>query len=288
MAEPNYRHILYTVEEGVAHVVLNRPERMNALGIGPGSNRDEIQQALAAADADDAVGSILLRANGKAFCAGGDLTGAAPTETPFDEFVFNRQIVDFYAAIRRVKKPVLAAVHGLCLGSAMGLIAQCDVVVAGDDARFGLIEGRLGHPGATEIVPLVGAAWAKFLILTGELIDAETAARIGLVLTVEPTADLAARATDLARRMASLPREGVILNKACIDAMSEAMGRAAGRTAGRAHDMVTKAMTKHATAPDGRRFEDILRDEGMEGLKRARDGQFTGGWLRRGKSGAGG
>lgn len=274
-----WQHLLVAQREGVCEIVLNRPEKLNALGLGPESNRAEIVAAMAAADADPAVGCILLRANGRAFCAGGDLGGAARTETPFDEHLFSTELVACYAAMRAIHKPILAAVHGLCLGAGMGLVAQCDIAIAADDARFGLIEGRIGHPGATEIVPLVGAAWAKFLILTGEILDAGYAQRIGLVLSVLPRAELESRAFELARRIAAMPREAVVLNKAGINAMTEAMGKTAGRIAGRAYDTLTKAMSHHAQAPDGRRFEDILREGGMDALKRARDTQYQGSWL---------
>jgi enoyl-CoA hydratase/carnithine racemase len=275
-----YGHITVEIDDGVAHIRLSRPERMNTLGVGPGSSRDEIADAMRAADKDDSVGCILLTAQGPAFCAGGDLTGAEPTETAYDEFRFVRRIDEFYAALRQVGKPIVAGVNGLCLGAGMGLVAQCDLVVAGDDARFGLIEGRIGHPGATELVPIIGGAWAKFLILTGELIDAPLAERIGLVLTVIPAAELEARVTALARRIAAVPREAAILNKAAVEAVTDAMGRQAGRLAGRAYDVTTKGSAKLATAPDGRRFEDIVREEGIAGLKKARDSQFTGSWLR--------
>ena len=129
------------------------------------------------------------------------------------------------------------------------------------------------------MVPIIGAQWAKFLILTGELIDAERARDIGLVLAVVPAAHLDARASDLAERIARLPREATLLNKACIDAMNDVMGRTSGRLVGRAIDTSTVAMAKFAQAPDGRTFEDILRAEGMEGVKKARDEQFKGGWL---------
>lgn len=274
-------HIRLDRQDGVAHIRLNRPERMNVLGIGAGSSRDEIAIAARDADADEAIGCILISAEGAAFCAGGDLGGIDPVETSFDEFHFNRQLEEFYATLRSVKKPIVAAVNGLCLGAGMGLVAHCDIVVAGSDARFGLIEGRIGHPGATEIVPIIGAAWAKFLILTGELIDAPRAESIGLVLTVVPAEKLADRAFDLARRIASVPREAAILNKAGIDAMTDAMGRHAGRLVGRAHDVTTKGAAKLATAPDGRRFEDIFRTEGMAGLKKARDAQYRGSWLKK-------
>jgi enoyl-CoA hydratase/carnithine racemase len=278
-----YEHVLYEVKEGVAHVILNRPDKLNALGIGPGSSRDEIGRALAAADADDAVGSVLIRAKGRAFCAGGDLSrigGRSEPESPRDNQLFNEEILRFNAGVRAVRKPVLAAVHGLCLGAAMGFVSQCDFVIAADDARFGLIEGRIGHPGASDLPPVIGAAWTKYLIFTGELIDARRAERIGLVLSVEPADLLLERATDLATRLARMPREALHLNKVCIENIMEASGRAAGRLAGRAHDAITKSMAPAARAPDGRCFEEILKTEGMEGLKAARELQYASNWLR--------
>lgn len=130
------------------------------------------------------------------------------------------------------------------------------------------------------VVPLVGAAWAKYLMLTGEIIDARRAAAIGLVLEIEEPDDLLARCTDLARRLARMPRAAVILNKASIDSMLEAAGRGAGRSIGRLHDVLTRSMTHEAAAPDGRKFEEILEKEGMRPFKAARDTQYGAPWLR--------
>jgi enoyl-CoA hydratase/carnithine racemase len=264
---------------GVARIRLGRPERMNALGLGPGSNRAEIAAAMRVADEDESIGCILLTAAGPAFCSGGDLTGVAPAENPVDDYSFVTELGAFYEELRAVRTPIVGAVHGLCLGAGMSLAAQCDLIVAADDARFGLIEGRMGHPGATEIAPIVGAAWAKFLILTGELIDAHQAERIGFVLAVVPAADLEARALDLAHRVARVPRASALMNKAAVDAMTDAMGRQEARRVGRAYDVTTKAAARQASEPGGRLFEDILREEGTAGLKKARDSQFTGRWL---------
>lgn len=280
--KPDYEHILYEVENGVAHVVLNRPDKLNALGIGPGSSRDEIGRALTAASEDEGVGCVLIRANGRAFCAGGDLTrigGSHTPDTPRDNQIFNEEIMRFNALIRSVRKPVIAAVHGLCIGTAMGFVSQCDFVISADSTKFGLIEGRIGHPGASDLVPVIGPAWTKYLIFTGELIDAWRAEAIGLVLTVEPADLLQARATDLAERLGRMPREALHLNKAAIETVMEASGRAAGRVAGRAQDAVTKSMTCYARAPDGRLFEDVLRSEGVEGMKAARSLQYSENWL---------
>src|ERR1700749_4602775 len=175
-----WQHILYRVESGVAHIVLNRPEKLNALGIGPGSNRVELAEAMEQADADPGIGAILISAAGRAVCAGGDMTGVARGHSPLGNKAFVDELDAVHARIRRVSKPSVAAVHGLVLGSGLGLTALFDFVIAAEGTRFGLIEGRVGHPGATEVVPLVGAAWAKYLILTGEIIDARRAASIGL------------------------------------------------------------------------------------------------------------
>lgn len=272
-----YEHILFSVENDVAHVVLNRPDRLNAIA---DQTREEICRALTVASEDTRIGCVLIRGEGRAFCAGGDLGGAGvAAATLEDNQRLNERIMAFNATIRGVNKPVIAAVHGLCLGTALGFVAQCDFVIAADDTRFGLIEGRIGHPGATDLVPVIGSAWTKYLIYTGEMIDAARAEKIGLVLTVEPVAELLLRATDLAERLARMPREALGLNKAAIEAVLETSGRAAGRITGRERDAITKTQASNARAPDGRTFEDILRDEGMEGMKVARGLQYSGNWL---------
>lgn len=272
-----YEHILYVVKNEVAHIILNRPDKLNAIG---DQTREEIGRALTVASEDTSIGCVLIRGEGRAFCAGGDLGGAgAAAVTLEDNQRLNERIMAFNAAIRDTAKPVIASVHGLCLGTAMGFVAQCDFVIAADDSRFGLIEGRIGHPGATDLVPVIGAAWTKYLIYTGEMIDAARAEKIGLVLTVEPAAELLMRATDLAERLARMPREALGLNKAAIEAVLETSGRAAGRIAGRERDAITKTQASNARAPDGRTFEDILHDEGMEGMKAARSLQYSGNWL---------
>jgi enoyl-CoA hydratase/carnithine racemase len=276
----SWQHILYTVESGVAHVVLNRPEKLNALGMGPGSNRVELVEALEQADSDPVARAILVSARGRAFCAGGDMVGVPRVRSPFGNKNFVDELDILHARVRRVHKPIVAAVHGLVLGSGLGLTALFDIVIAAEGTRFGLIEGRIGHPGATEIVPLVGAGWAKYLMLTGEIIDARRAAAIGLILEVEEADELIARCTDLAERLARMPREAVILNKASIDSMVEAAGRGAGRSVGRLHDALALSMTHAAAAPDGRKFEEILASDGMQALKAARDTQYGQPWLK--------
>ena len=272
----------YAKQDGVAEIVLDRPEVLNVLSARPGGTRDQILWALADAEADPAIGCVVLRGVGAAFCAGGDLTGAERRDLPIDDLAFLEQVDRFHDRIRASTLPFIAAVHGYCLGAGVSLAASCDLVIAADDARFGFPEGRIGLIGATAFVGVIGRSWAKYLMLTGELLSAEQARAIGLVLTVEPGAELVDRVLDLAHRVARMPRAAALLNRRAIDAAADASGEAAGRRAARAHDAITLSMAGEAAAPDGRHFRAILDDEGMAGLKAARATQYTEPWLRDG------
>ena len=190
-------------------MTLDRPDRLNPISARDGGTRDQILWALGDAEADEAIGCVLIRGAGRAFSAGGDLAGNAPRETPFEHNQFLERVERFHDRIRGATLPVVAAVHGYCLGTAMQLVAACDFVVAADTARLGFPEGRMGLDGVSPLVTTVGRQWAKFLITTGELIDAHQARSIGLVLSVEPEEELLGRARDLCQRIARLPREAV-------------------------------------------------------------------------------
>jgi enoyl-CoA hydratase/carnithine racemase len=270
----------------VLEIRLNRPEQRNPISARAGGTRDQILAALTSAEDDPDVGCLLLTGAGKAFSAGGDLVGNKPRETAAEQVEFLERAEQFHARVRAARLPIVAAVQGHCLGAALTLVASCDLVIAGSSATFGLPEGRLGLVGVTPLVLVVGTQWAKFLIMTGESIDAETARAIGLVLAVEPDDSLHARALDLADRLTRLPREAVLLSKRTVDGVADAAGGAAGRLAGRGFDAVTLANSGRATAPDGRTFRAIIADEGIDGLKRARAAQYDTPWLtRRGSEG---
>ncbi len=190
--------ISYEKANGVAEVTLDRPDRLNPISARDGGTRDQILWALGDAEADEAIGCVLIRGAGRAFSAGGDLAGNAPRETPFEHNQFLERVERFHDRIRGATLPVVAAVHGYCLGTAMQLVAACDFVVAADTARLGFPEGRMGLAGVSPLVTTVGRQWAKFLITTGELIDADQARNIGLVLSVEPAEELLGRARDCA------------------------------------------------------------------------------------------
>jgi enoyl-CoA hydratase/carnithine racemase len=272
--------ISYDKADGIGAITLDRPEKLNPISARAGGTRDQILWALADAEADPDIGCVLISGAGKAFSAGGDLTGNARRETAYEQHAFLETAEVFHRRVREASLPVIAAVHGICLGAALTLVASCDFIIAAKSAKFGLPEGRIGLVGAAPLVPLVGRQWAKFLMFSGEQIDAHKAAQIGLVLTVEPDAELLERARELAGRLARLPREAILLNKRAIDAVAEAGGELAGRMAGQAADAVTLANSGRATAPDGRTFRDIIDNDGMDGLKKARAAQYDTPWLR--------
>jgi enoyl-CoA hydratase/carnithine racemase len=272
--------ISYDKSDGVATITLDRPDKLNAISAREGGTRDQILWALTDAEQDDKIGSVVVRGAGRGFSSGGDVTGNARRETPLEHLAFLERAEAFHLRVRQTRLPVVAAVHGVCLGAALSLVASCDLVLAAASARFGLPEGRIGLVGAGPLVPIVGRQWAKFLMFSGEEISADVARQIGLVLTVEPDDELHDRAGDLARRLARLPREAVSLNKRAIDAVADAAGDAAGREAALLADSLTLANSGRAAAPDGRTFRDIITAEGMPGLKAARAAQYDTPWLR--------
>jgi enoyl-CoA hydratase/carnithine racemase len=271
--------ITYDKLEGVAEITLNRPSVLNAVSARPGGTRDQILHVLADAEVDESLRCVLIAGSGPSFCAGGDLAGNKRRQSAAEEQAFLERSDAFHRRLRASRLPIVVAVHGYCLGAGLGLALSCDLVVAGDGARFGVPEGRIGLIGATPLVPVVGRQWAKFLIMTGELLDARQACALGLALIAVPDAELLDRCRDLARRIGRMPTEAVLLNRRTVDAVADAI-EATGLAAGRAHDAITLANAARAEAPDGRTFRDILDAEGMAGMKEARRRQWDKSWLR--------
>jgi enoyl-CoA hydratase len=181
-----YETIEVRIEAGkVGIVTLNRPKQLNAL-----SNQlmDELGAALKAFDADEAIGCIIVTGSEKAFAAGADI-GAMSSYT-FADVYKGDYITRNWETIRAVRKPVIAAVSGFALGGGCELAMMCDFIIAADNARFGQPEIKLGiMPGAggTQRLPrAVGKSKAMDMILTGRMMDAAEADRLGLVSRVVP------------------------------------------------------------------------------------------------------
>lgn len=199
----------------VRHLVLCRPAEYNT--ITP-ELRDELAAALDAADRDHAVKVVLVRAEGRAFCAGFglDWSTAAPSpegRTPgrvWDSVADVQMIGTFgkaFAKLHEISKPTLAAVQGWCVAGGTDMILNADLIVAGESAVFGYPPARVwGVPEAPWVwVARLGLERAKRYLFTGDEIPGPDAARLGLILECVPDADLLDHATGLARRMARLP-----------------------------------------------------------------------------------
>jgi enoyl-CoA hydratase len=197
-----YETLLVERRGRVAIVTINRPEKRNALNI---QTREEGAQVLEELRDDDSVGVVVFTGAGdKAFIAGADISEfAGRTALTQREVMLGRSL---FTAIDSFPKPVIAMVNGYCLGGGCELALACDLRIASETASFGQPEINLGiipgGGGTQRLTRLVGEGKAMELILSGEIIDAHTAYNIGLVNTVVPAADLAAKTMELANRIA--------------------------------------------------------------------------------------
>jgi enoyl-CoA hydratase len=212
----SYENILVETRGRVGLITLNRPKALNAL------NDDlmtELGAALLAFDDDDAIGAIVITGSEKAFAAGADI-GAMKDWSYMDVFK-SEYITRNWETLRRVRKPVIAAVAGYALGGGCELAMMCDLIIATDSARFGQPEIKLGIiPGAggTQRLPrAVGKAKAMDLALTARLMDAQEAERAGLVSRVVPAAALLDEAIAAATVIAGFPLPAVMMAKEAIN-----------------------------------------------------------------------
>jgi enoyl-CoA hydratase len=221
----SYEFILTEQKGRVGHITLNRPKQLNALNA---KLMQELSQALYAYDADPGTGAILISGSDKAFAAGADI--AAMKDFSYMDAYMADYITRDWEHIRRVRKPVIAAVAGYALGGGNELALMCDIVIAADNARFGQPEINLGvMPGAggTQRLPrAVGKAKAMDMCLTARNMDAQEAERAGLVSRVVPLDKLMEEALGVAQKVAdySLPVAMMIkesINRAYETALSE-------------------------------------------------------------------
>jgi enoyl-CoA hydratase/carnithine racemase len=209
-----YETLLAAQDGGVARITLNRPDVRNALSR---TMVRELEAALAAAEADAAARVIVLAGAGdRAFCAGADLKGVGDRGTTLQARESFGGLARILEAITRMRTPVIAQVHGFALAGGCGLAAGCDLVIAADDAVFGLPEIKVGLLPLVVMAPILRAVGRKrglLMILSGEPIPAREALEIGLVSRVVPRADLERETTALAARLAAFSPSAVALAK---------------------------------------------------------------------------
>ncbi|MDP6427728.1 MAG: enoyl-CoA hydratase-related protein [Rhodospirillales bacterium] len=282
-----YEHILYDVEDRLATITFNRPERRNAIHWKMSA---EISKALKAAEVDTDVSVIILKGAGDCFSSGYDLStslGTPPRQTGeitadqegHGEFVSvwdNRARVqghiEYMMEIWNNWKPVIAQVHGVCLGGASALALASDLLIAADDAR-------LGHPGLRAIAPgeetaifawHVGLKKAKEMLLTGDALTAEEMLRHGMANHVFPVDKLESETRTIARRIANIDTQLLSLSKKMVNRVYEQMGfQFSIQSSG---EFVTLA----GRLPSNQEFKRISKEQGMKAAIEWRDGPFGG------------
>jgi enoyl-CoA hydratase len=216
-----YQNILIETRGRVGLLTLNRPKALNALN---DQLMDELGEALLAFDADEAIGAMVVTGSEKAFAAGADI--GAMKEWSYMDVFKSEYISRNWETIRRVRKPVIAAVGGYALGGGCELAMMCDIIIAADTAKFGQPEIKLGIiPGAggTQRLPrAVGKAKAMDLVLSARMMDAAEAERAGLVSRVVAADKLLDESLAVAAAIASHSLPAVMMAKEAINRAYEA------------------------------------------------------------------
>jgi enoyl-CoA hydratase/carnithine racemase len=275
---PKTDKVTYECRNGVAWITLNEPGVLNRIDQGPGSLGECLSSCLDRADADFEARCIVVTGAGRAFSSGGSPSGISGSD-PLRWFELLENNAEANRRIRALRKPTIGAVNGICFGAALIMATHLDILVAGESAQFGLIETRFGSTGAQTLVYHVGPQWAKILALSGELISAAKAKEIGLVAEVCPDEGLSARVADLARRIASMPSDGVTINRRVINAAMDLMGWTMQTHVAAALNAIANSTSHDARSSNGRALFDVLAQEGWLAFKSERDAAFEPPWL---------
>jgi enoyl-CoA hydratase len=215
-----YENILVETRGRVGLITLNRPKALNALS---DALIDELGEALHAFDSDDDIGAMIITGSEKAFAAGADIS--MMSKYSYMDAYKSDYITRNWEVVRRIRKPIIAAVAGFALGGGCELAMLCDIIIAADTAKFGQPEIKLGiMPGAggTQRLPrAVSKAKAMDMCLTARFMDADEAERAGLVSRVVPAASLLDEAISAAATIAEFPLPAVMMVKESINSAYE-------------------------------------------------------------------
>jgi enoyl-CoA hydratase/carnithine racemase len=268
--------VLYEQRDRVVTITLNRPEKMNALNQELWAG---LEDALLRADRERDVRAVVLAARGRAFCAGADMSHnvgphASPTRGVLEWYEREQEGARVHRVFRGLSKPIVAAVQGYALAWGLEVVCMCDFIFASDQAKFGAPEIRHGSTINTLLPWIVGIQNARYLLFTGDTIDAQEAHRIGLAFRVVPHDTLVDEAQRFAARLAMIPPAALRLNKAQLDGMQDLAGMRNALAYGALAGAICHSLQEQAETPDGRNLSEIRRQEGMKAFLEARDGPF--------------
>ena len=263
----------YATRGALAFITLSRPERLNAI------NRPltaGLEAAVQRANADEAVHVIVLRGAGRAFCAGYDLQWAPQAEVaaqeqrgawdPVADYRGMSENVRAFMSLWHSAKPVIAQVHGWCVGGGTDLALCSDLIFMADDARLGYPPSRIwGTPTTCMWVYRLGLEHAKRLMLTGEAVDGREAERIGLITKAVPAEKLAQEVEAFAARLATTPVNQLAMNKLLVNQAYENMGLRTTQMLGTFLD----GIARHT--PEGQAWRELAVREGFQEAVHQRD-----------------
>ena len=272
----DYYYIDYQASDGIGRVTLDRPQKLNALSR---DLQDELVACMLAADDDPEVRVITLRGNGRAFCAGYDITPpATPEAAEVSQAARDNIRLDMHRmkrtpntmnTIYNLSKPVIVGIHGYCLAGGTDLAQHCDIIIAADDAQIGFPPVRsMGTPPTHMWTYNVGPQWAKWFLLTGESVTGKRAEELGLVWKSVPADDLGDAVETLAATMAKILWELLAANKSIVNKALELQGRTTLQFLAAEIDAVAHQ------APIVKEFAKKSREEGLKAALDWRDGPF--------------
>nr|WP_271213431.1 enoyl-CoA hydratase/isomerase family protein [Rhodococcus wratislaviensis]GLK40538.1 enoyl-CoA hydratase [Rhodococcus wratislaviensis] len=254
----------------VAWLTINRPKKLNALSV---EVMQELSQALTAAEADPAIKVVVLQGGDKAFSVGYDIAqevemGVSTAEQWHAGLTNN---IGLSMQVWRLNKPVIAAVAGWALAGGCELAMACDLIVAADDAQFGEPEIRFGSGPVTLLMPfLLGQKATNELLFTGDIIDAERAATLGMINRVVPKADLETTVDILARKIALTPLSILRYTKRAITRAYDAMGL----TSAVESNLDVAAVLNSAETPERAEFTELVATKGLGAALAWRDERY--------------
>jgi enoyl-CoA hydratase len=273
----NLETVNYAVADRVARIELNRPERLNAITTQLVA---DLRSAVLAANDDAGVRVIVLSGAGRAFCAGYDLDWGTKAEDatqramsgqwdPVRDYIGMSRNVRAFMSLWESPKPVIAQVHGWCVGGGTDMALCSDLIYMAEDARIGYPPARVwGEPTTVMWVYRLGLEHAKRLMLTGESLTGAEAERLGLASKAVPQSELAGVVDEMARKLATIPLTQLVMSKLLVNQAYENMGLRSSQLVGTLFD----GAARHT--PDGLAWRDLAMREGFREAVRKRDAPF--------------
>ncbi len=271
-----YETITYETDGPIAFVTLNRPQKLNALST---DLQLEVRDALEVAGwVDNDIRVIVLKAAGRAFSAGFDISGGDehPNAVEMRESFLQGKgfsASSWWDVFWNNPKPIIAQIHGYCIAGGLATATFCDLRICSEDAKFGAPEIRTGGPYIPAVWPwVIGMTKARELLYTGNLIDAQEAKRLDLVNQVVPAEDLDAAVRTQAETIAKLPRPTVEYNKKLINMAYELMG--VRQVIDRSMELEAVALTSPESSEEIAHFQKLRAEDGLNAALRWNAARF--------------